>query len=148
MLVGRGGALGTSLQELASAREADDLDWRFATVAADAADWRKDVLARDPAVILCDLDAVRAGEVVSALRMIKAHVQHNESIALFTLQRDAHEKRVHSGIDGIVDCIIELETKREKSEFGRYLIVKKIRNHPEKTGIFSYTIGDKGIVGV
>lgn len=87
-------------------------------------------------------------EVVSALRMIKAHVQHNDSVALFTLQKEAHERRIHSGIEGVVDCIIELETAKEQSEFRRYLIVRKIRNHPEKTGIFSYTIGDRGIVGV
>jgi branched-chain amino acid transport system substrate-binding protein len=68
VLLGQGGPLGASLQHLAREREAEEPGWRFTTVSADAADWRTDVLARDPAVILCDLDPTRAGEVVAALR--------------------------------------------------------------------------------
>ncbi len=88
------------------------------------------------------------GDVTSALRMIKAHVQHSDSIAFFTLQRDVYEKRTHSGIEGVVDCIIELDTWIEKAEFKRFIIIKKLRNHPERTGIFQYTIGEKGITGL
>lgn len=84
-------------------------------------------------------------DVISALRMIKAHVQHSESVAFFTLQKDVYEKRTYSGIEGVVDCIIELDTWVEKSEFKRFIMVKKLRNHPERTGIFHYTIGERGI---
>jgi KaiC/GvpD/RAD55 family RecA-like ATPase len=87
-------------------------------------------------------------EVISALRMIKAHVQHSESIAFFTLQKDVYEKSTYSGIEGVVDCIIELDTWIEKAEFKRFLIMKKLRNHPERTGVFQYTIAEKGIAGV
>jgi branched-chain amino acid transport system substrate-binding protein len=68
VLVGQGGPLGASLQSLVREWEGEDPAWRFARVSADAADWQEDVLARDPAVILCDLDPVRAGEVVAGLR--------------------------------------------------------------------------------
>ena len=87
-------------------------------------------------------------DVISALRMIKAHVQHSESVAFFTLQKDVYEKRTYSGIEGVVDCIIELDTWAEKSEFKRFIMIKKLRNHPERTGIFHYTIGEKGIAVV
>jgi branched-chain amino acid transport system substrate-binding protein len=68
VLVGQGGPMGASVEDLAPAWEAGNPDSRFANVSADEADWRSDVLAHDPAVILCDLDPVRAGEVVAALR--------------------------------------------------------------------------------
>ncbi len=84
-------------------------------------------------------------DVISALRMIKAHVQHSESVAFFTLQKDVYEKRTYSGIEGVVDCIIELDTWVEKEEFKRFIMVKKLRNHPERTGVFPYRIGERGI---
>jgi branched-chain amino acid transport system substrate-binding protein len=68
VLVSQGGPLGASLQDLASQRQAGDPGWRLSAVSAAAPDWRKDVLARNPAVVLCDLDPVLAGEVVASLR--------------------------------------------------------------------------------
>jgi branched-chain amino acid transport system substrate-binding protein len=68
VLVGQGGPLGTSLEDLDRIREAGHSEIRLTSVSADAADWREDVLAHDPDVIICDLEPVRAGEVVAALR--------------------------------------------------------------------------------
>jgi KaiC/GvpD/RAD55 family RecA-like ATPase len=87
-------------------------------------------------------------DVISALRMIKAHVQHSDSVAFFTLQKDVYEKRTYSGIEGAIDCIIELDTWIEGAEIKRIMMIKKLRNHPEKTGIFNYTISEKGIIGL
>ena len=84
-------------------------------------------------------------EVLSALRTIKAHTQHNEGVALVTLVKGVLDSRVESGIEEIVDAIIELERLREGFEFKRNLLIRKVRNHPEKTGILAYTIDDKGI---
>jgi KaiC/GvpD/RAD55 family RecA-like ATPase len=84
-------------------------------------------------------------DVISALRMIKAHIQHSESVALFTLQKDVYEKQTYSGIEGVVDCIVELDTWIEKAEYKRFLLIKKLRNHPERAGVFNYSIEDKGI---
>jgi circadian clock protein KaiC len=84
-------------------------------------------------------------DVISALRMIKAHIQHSESVAFFTLQKDVYEKRTYSGIEGVVDCIIELDTWIEKAEYKRFILIKKLRNHPERTGVFKFSIGDSGI---
>jgi KaiC/GvpD/RAD55 family RecA-like ATPase len=84
-------------------------------------------------------------DVISALRMIKAHIQHSESVAFFTLQKDVYEKRTYSGIEGVVDGIIELDTWIEKAEYKRFILIKKLRNHPERTGVFKYQIGEGGI---
>lgn len=87
-------------------------------------------------------------DVISALRMIKAHVQHSESVAFFTLQKDVYEKRTYSGIEGVIDCIIELDTWIDSAEFKRSMVIKKLRNFPERTGVFHYAIGPKGITGL
>jgi KaiC/GvpD/RAD55 family RecA-like ATPase len=84
-------------------------------------------------------------EVLSALRTIKAHTQHNEGVALVTLVKGVLDSHVESGIEEIVDGIIELERQRDGFEYKRNLLIRKIRNHPEKTGILAYTIDDKGI---
>jgi KaiC/GvpD/RAD55 family RecA-like ATPase len=84
-------------------------------------------------------------DVISALRLIKAHIQHSECVAFFTLQKEVYEKRTYSGIEGVVDCIIELDTSIDKAELKRIIIIKKLRNHPERTGAFKYSIGEDGI---
>ena len=84
-------------------------------------------------------------EVLSALRTIKAHTQHNGGVALVTLVKGVLDSHIESGIEEIVDAIIELERLRDGFEFKRNLLIRKIRNHPEKTGILAYTIDEKGI---
>ncbi len=83
--------------------------------------------------------------VLSAMRTVKAHIQHNRSIALLTMLTGVHDTRIESGVEEIVDVIIELERQRVGDEFKRNLLVRKVRNHPEKTGIHPYTITKEGI---
>jgi len=84
-------------------------------------------------------------DVLSALRTIKAHTQHNNGVALVTLVKGVLDSHTESGIEEIVDAIIELEQLRDGYEFKRNLLIRKVRNHPEKTGILAYTIDAKGI---
>ena len=84
-------------------------------------------------------------DVLSALRTIKAHTQHEEGAALLTMLSGVYDTRTQSGVEEIVDCIVELERVRHENEFRRYLVLRKVRNHPEKTGLYEYTITDKGI---
>lgn len=83
--------------------------------------------------------------VLSAVRTIKAHTQYNKSLTLLTLTKDTYEKRIQSGIEAIVDCIIELEIHRMASDFENRLIVKKVRNHPELASVLVYAITEHGI---
>jgi KaiC/GvpD/RAD55 family RecA-like ATPase len=82
--------------------------------------------------------------VLSSLRTIKARAQHSNSLALFTMLKGVYDMRTESGMEEIVDVVIELERQREGMEFTRNLLVKKVRNHPERTGIFPIDIGAKG----
>ncbi len=92
------------------------------------------------------LEYYEHGNVLSALRTIKARAQHSNSLTLFTMLKDVYDPRTESGIEEIVDVVIELERQREGMEFVRNLLVKKVRNHPEKTGIFPIDIGPKGFI--
>jgi len=84
-------------------------------------------------------------DVLSALRTIKAHTQHEEGVSLLTMLSGVYDTRTQSGVEEIVDGIVELERVRQENEFRRYLVLRKVRNHPEKTGLYEYTITDQGI---
>ncbi len=92
------------------------------------------------------LNQYERSKVISALRTIKAHTQYSESVALITMLTNVYDTATQSGIEEIVDVILELEMLRTTSSFDKYLIVKKVRNHPEKTGIFKYEVSDDGFV--
>ena len=92
------------------------------------------------------LSQYERSKVISALRTIKAHTQYSESVALITMLTNVYDTATQSGIEEIVDVILELEMLRTASSFDKYLIVKKVRNHPEKTGIFKYEVSENGFV--
>ena len=83
-------------------------------------------------------------DVLSAMRTIKAHTQHNEGVALSTMLEGVYDTRTQSGIEEIVDIIIELDRERVGSEFKRNLVLRKVRNYPGKTKVMAYNITDKG----
>jgi len=92
------------------------------------------------------LNKYERAKVISALRTIKAHTQYYESVALITMLNNVYDTATQSGIEEIVDIILELEMLRTPGGFDKYLIIKKVRNHPEKTGIFKYEVKEKGFV--
>lgn len=91
------------------------------------------------------LEYYEPGDVLSAMRTIKAHTQHHGGVALVTMLKGVFSTRIESGVEDIVDIIIELERLREDREFKLNLLLRKVKNHPEKTKIFEYSIDKKGI---
>lgn len=84
-------------------------------------------------------------DVLSSLRTIKAHTQHEEGVALLTMLTGVYATRTQSSVEEIVDCSIELQRERVQNAFKNYLIIRKVRNHPEMTGIYEYKITKEGI---
>jgi len=84
-------------------------------------------------------------DVLSSLRTIKMHTQRAGGLALLTMLSGVHDPRVQSGVEEIVDCIFELERVREGEVFKRYLVIRKVRNHPEKTGVHPLTLTKAGL---
>ncbi len=83
--------------------------------------------------------------VLSAMRTIQAHTQQSDSLALFTLLKGVYDKSLESGVEEIVDCIIELEVERKGLEFKRNLVIRKLRNLPEKICVLPCEITKGGI---
>jgi len=83
--------------------------------------------------------------VLSALRTIKTHTQKNNGLTLVTMVSNSHSQRVESGIRSIVDTIIELTVTQVASEFENRLIIRKVRNRPDKTSVLTYAITEGGI---
>ena len=54
-------------------------------------------------------------------------------------------RSTQSGVEEVVDGIIELERVRAGDAFKRYLVIRKVRNHPEKTAIHAYELTKEGI---
>ncbi len=83
--------------------------------------------------------------VLSAIRTIKMHTEQSDSVTLLTLDTGVLESKVQIGIEEVVDCVLELERERDRLEFKRNLVIRKLRNHPEKTGVLPVGIGKNGI---
>ena len=84
-------------------------------------------------------------KVLSALRTIKAHTQYYGGVSLFTMLKDVYDTGTVSGIEQLADIILEQEMLRTPKGFVKYMVIKKVRNHPEKAGIFKYTVKEHGI---
>jgi KaiC/GvpD/RAD55 family RecA-like ATPase len=55
------------------------------------------------------LENYDSAEVLMAMRTIKAHTQHSESLTLMTMLKGVHESRIQSSIEDLADVIFELD---------------------------------------
>lgn len=91
------------------------------------------------------LENYDTAEVLSAMRTIKAHTQHSESLALVTLLKNVHEPKVQSSIEDMADMIVELERETVQHEVKKFLVIQKVRNNPGLVGSLPCTFGPSGI---
>lgn len=91
------------------------------------------------------LENYDASEVLSALRTIKAHTQHSESLTVITLLKNVHEPRVQSSIEDMADMILELDRETVQHEVKKFLTIQKVRNNPGLVGSLPCTFGPSGI---
>ena len=84
-------------------------------------------------------------EVLSAVRTIKEYAQANGGTVMYTISESAHEQKIRSQLEAICDLVIQLEVGRMAAEFENRLIIKKIRNHPEKAAVMIYAVTDSGL---
>ena len=84
-------------------------------------------------------------DVLSDIRTIKSHIHYTKGLVLFTMIKDVYDKRIENSIAAIVDCVIDLEVAKVGTGFENRLIVKKVKNMPQKIVTLIYSITDKGI---
>lgn len=91
------------------------------------------------------LEHYSSEDVLSALRTVLAHIHYTKGTALFTMAKDVYDKKVEASIGAIVDCLIELEVIKLGTGFENRLIIRKVKNLPQKMTTLIYTITEKGI---
>jgi len=84
-------------------------------------------------------------EVLMAMRTIKAHTQHSQSLTLMTMLKGVHESRIQSSLEDLADVIFELDKEKVGQEFKKLLMVQKVRNRPAMVGILPLTYDKAGI---
>lgn len=84
-------------------------------------------------------------EVLSVLRALRTFNRHQGGLLLVTLSRGAVDEQIAQRIEANMDVVIELEMSRMSSNFEHRMVVKKVKNHPEKARMFVYGITDEGI---
>jgi KaiC/GvpD/RAD55 family RecA-like ATPase len=91
------------------------------------------------------LENYDSAEVLMAMRTIKAHTQHSESVTLVTMLKGVHESRIQSSIEDLADVIFELDREKIGHEFRKYVLVQKVRNRPALVGIIPCAFDETGI---
>jgi KaiC/GvpD/RAD55 family RecA-like ATPase len=91
------------------------------------------------------LENYESSEVLMAMRTIKAHTQHSESVTLMTMLKGVHESRIQSSIEDLADVIVELEREKVGHEFKKFITVEKVRNRPAMVGIIPLVYDKTGI---
>ncbi len=67
--------------------------------------------------------------------------------ALFiVMTKGIHGDLLERKMEGLADCVLELDVIQKGSSFERFLSVKKMRNFAKKIGIARYVIDDSGFV--
>ena len=91
------------------------------------------------------LENYDSSEVLMAMRTVKAHTQHSESVTLMTMLKGVHDSRIQSSIEDLADVIIELDREKEGHEFKKYILLQKVRNRPVMVGILPAAFDSSGI---
>jgi KaiC/GvpD/RAD55 family RecA-like ATPase len=91
------------------------------------------------------LEQYPAKDVLTAIRSIVAHLKYTKSVGLFTLTKGICEKNVQNSIWSIVDCVLDLEVERMGTSFESRIVLRKVRNMPEKLIVLIYSVTPEGI---
>lgn len=85
-------------------------------------------------------------EVISMVRQIRYRMQRVGGRALLTLTPSIHDSRITGTLETIADLLLDLEVESRAEKFQYALAMKKVRNHPESTGLIRVDVGSHGIV--
>lgn len=85
-------------------------------------------------------------EVLRTLHAAKISNLQNRGTIFVIMTKGIHGDMFERKMEGIADCVLELEVLQKGSTFERFLAVKKMRNYAKKIGIARYIIDDSGFV--
>jgi len=85
-------------------------------------------------------------EVIRTIHAAKISNLQNKGALFIIMTRGIHGDIFERKMEGIADCVLELEVLQKGSTFERFLSVKKMRNYAKKIGIAQYAIDSDGFV--
>ena len=85
-------------------------------------------------------------EVLRTIHASKVNNLNNKSVLYLIMTRGIHGDIFERKVEGIADCVLELEVLQKGSTYERFLAVKKMKNYAKKIGIARYAIDSDGFV--
>lgn len=85
-------------------------------------------------------------EVLRTIHAAKVSNLQNKGVLFIIMTRGIHGDIFERKMEGIADCVLELEVLQKGSTFERFLAVKKMKNYAKKIGIARYVIDSDGFV--
>lgn len=85
-------------------------------------------------------------EVLRTIHASKISNLKNKGALFIIMTKGIHGEVFERKMEGVADCVLELEVLQKGSNFERFLAVKKMRNYAKKIGIARYTIDSDGFV--
>ncbi len=85
-------------------------------------------------------------EVIRTIQAAKICNIENKGVLFIIMTRGIHGDVFERKMEGIADCVIELEVLQKGSNFERFLAVKKMKNYAKKIGIARYVIDSDGFI--
>jgi len=85
-------------------------------------------------------------EVIRTIHAAKISNLKNKGVLIIIMTRGIHGDVFERKMEGIADCVLELEVLQKGSNFERFLAVKKMKNYAKKIGIARYAIDSDGFI--
>jgi KaiC/GvpD/RAD55 family RecA-like ATPase len=85
-------------------------------------------------------------EVIRTINAVKICNIENKGVLFMVMTRGIHGDIFERRMEGVADCVLELEILQKGSTFERFLAVKKMKNYAKKIGIARYNIDADGFV--
>jgi len=92
------------------------------------------------------LSQYRQEDVLRTIYAAKIGNLKNKGAFILVMTKGVHGDLFERKMEGLADCVLELDVVQKGSSFERYLSVKKMRNYAKKIGIARYVIDDSGFV--
>ena len=92
------------------------------------------------------LSQYRQEDVLKTIYAAKVSNLRNKGALIIVMTKGVHGELFERKMEGVADCVLELDVIQKGSSFERYLSVKKMRNYAKKIGIARYVIDDSGFV--
>jgi len=81
-------------------------------------------------------------DVLKTIYAAKVSNLRNKGALIIVMTKGVHGELFERKMEGLADCVLELDVIQKGSSFERYLSVKKMRNYAKKIGIARYVIDD------